>query len=71
MPKHEKGKPPWAVAVIVGIITFIFSLVEDFITRKDLDYGYAILLAVIFGGIFFALQFLFNHRMKRRPSRRI
>lgn len=57
---------PWIVASIVVVITFIFSLIVDFITGKSLDYGYAILLAVIFGIVFFALQYLFNYMTRKR-----
>ena len=64
----DKMRSPWVIAVIVAVITFIFSLIEDFITGKGLDYGYAILLAVIFGAVFFTLQFLFNYTGKRRFS---
>jgi len=64
--EYERGKNPLVVAVIVGILMFIFSLIVDFITGKDLDYGYAILLAFIFGAVFFALQSLFNYMMRKR-----
>ena len=57
---------PRVVAIIVAVVTFILSLIVDFITRKSLDYGYAILLAVIFGAVFFALQSLFNYMMRKR-----
>jgi len=64
--EHEKGKNPLIVAIIVGIIMFIFSLIVDVITGKNLDYGYAILLAILFSAIFFALQNLFNYIMRKR-----
>jgi len=64
--EYEIGKNPWIVAIIVGVIIFIFSLIVDFITRNNLDYGYAILLALIFGAVFFALQSLFNYTKRKR-----
>lgn len=66
--EYKKGKNPWIVVGTVGIIMFILSLVEDFITGKNLNYGLAILLAVIFGAVFFVLQSLFNYMIRRRIS---
>jgi len=62
----EKMRNPLVVAGIVFVLMFILSLFVDFITGKSLDYGYAILLAVIFGAVFFALQSLFNYMMRKR-----
>ena len=64
--EYERGRNPWIVAGIVGVIILILSLIVDFITGKSLDYGYAIFLAVIFGAVFFALQSLFNYMLRKR-----
>ena len=62
----DKMRNPWIVAGIVAVVMSILSLIVDFITGKSLDYIYAILLAVIFGAVFFALQSLFNYMMRKR-----
>ena len=61
----DKMRNPWVVAVIVGVIMFILSLVVYFITGKSLDYDYAIVLAVIFGIVYFFIQYLLNYLAKR------
>lgn len=61
----EGRKNPWVIGGIAAVIMFIFSLIVDFITGKSLDYGYAILLAVIFAAVFIALQSFFNYMMGR------
>ena len=64
--EYERERNPWVITIIVAVVMFILSLIEDFITGKTLDYGYAILLAVIFGAVFFVLQYLFNYMSRRR-----
>jgi len=56
----------WIKPLIVAIIIFPLSLLVDFITRRELDYGYAFLLAIVFSGIYLGLEFLLNYRLRKK-----
>ena len=58
-------RKPYFILVIVGFMTFIFSILVDFFMRKPIDYVFAIIIGMIFGGIFFVLSHLFNATMQR------
>jgi len=56
----------WIRPVIVGVIIFPLSLFMDFLMGKELNYGYAFVLAVFIGLIFFVLEYIMNYRIVRR-----
>jgi len=59
----------WIRPVIVGIIIFPLSLFMDVLMGKELSYGYAFILAIVVGLIFFVLESLINYRIEKgKPS---
>jgi hypothetical protein len=56
----------WVKPLLVAIIIFPLSLLIDLVMSRELDYAYALFLAIIFGGVYFLLEFLLDYRSRKR-----
>lgn len=64
--KPVRKRRIWVKPILVAIIIFPLSLLMDLVMGRELDYGYAFLLAIIFGGVYIVLEFLLNYRFRKR-----
>jgi nitrate reductase gamma subunit len=48
-----------------AFIIFFLSIFVDFLMGKSSDYGYAIVLGIIFGIIVFLIRYLITKRMRK------
>ncbi len=61
-----KKRTIWVKPLLITIIIFPLSLLIDLVMGMELDYGYAFVLAIIFGGLYLVLELLLDYRFRKK-----